>query len=170
MPSGKVDPDLFCHMALLCHDELIIIDFHPLSYTLKKIKSLQFLLWFYHDIQTPIWYFQTIMVLWIIIQNNHNPESISILFWSALWLAPTIHSESGSKVAGGTVTRFPFGPFNVFVYISHWAARVNSQNKPHFEGDYRNWWLTRAFLGTIELAAGRSNMIMFLCKIGTWYN
>ena len=35
---------------------------------------------------------------------------------------------------GGRVTRFPFGPLNVFVYISHWAARVNSQNRPHFEG------------------------------------
>ena len=40
------------------------------------------------------------------------------------------------------VTRFPFGPLNVFVYISHWAAQVNYQNRPHFEGDYHNWWLT----------------------------
>ena len=36
------------------------------------------------------------------------------------------------RLAGGRVTRFPFGPLNVFVYISHWAVRVNSQNRPHF--------------------------------------
>ena len=75
-----------------------------------------------------------------------------------------------SNVAGGRVTRFPFGPLNVFAYISYWAARVNSQNKPHFEGDYRNWWLTRALLGASQLAASRSNMITYLYKIGRWYN
>ena len=32
-------------------------------------------------------------------------------------------------------------PLNDFIYISHWATWVNSQNRPHFEGDYRNWWL-----------------------------
>ena len=31
-----------------------------------------------------------------------------------------------------------FGPLNGFVYISQWASRVNSQNRPHFECDYRN--------------------------------
>ena len=45
---------------------------------------------------------------------------------------------------GGRVTQFPFG-----VSISHRAARVNSQNRPDFEGDYRNWWLTRALLGLL---------------------
>ena len=72
-------------------------------------------------------------------------------------------------IGGGRVTRFPFGPLNVFVYISHWAAQVNSQNRPHFEEDYRNWWLTRARLDAIQLAASRRNKITYLCKIGTWY-
>ena len=36
-------------------------------------------------------------------------------------------------VGGGRVTRFPFGPPNVFEYISHWAARANYQNRPHFD-------------------------------------
>ena len=57
---------------------------------------------------------------------------------------------------------------NVFVYISHWAAWVNTQNKPHFEGDYRNWWLTRALIDAIQLSASRSNIIAYLCSIGTW--
>ena len=69
----------------------------------------------------------------------------------------------------GRVTRFPFGPPNVFVYISLWAARENYQNRPHVEGDYRNWWLTRALLDAIHLAASRRNMTKYLCKIGTWY-
>ena len=47
----------------------------------------------------------------------------------------------GACIGGGRVTQFPFSPLNVFIYISHWAARVNSQYRPHFEGDYRNWWL-----------------------------
>ena len=51
------------------------------------------------------------------------------------------------------------------MYISHWAARVNSQNRPHFEGDYRNWWLTRALLDAIQLAASRRNMQKHLCKL-----
>ena len=71
------------------------------------------------------------------------------------------------ELGGGRVTRFPFGPLNVFVYISHWAARVNTQNRPHFEGDFRNLWLTRALLYAIQLAASRRNMIAYLCKIGT---
>ena len=70
-------------------------------------------------------------------------------------------------IGGGRVTRFPFGPFNVFAYISH-CALVNSQNRPDFQGDYRNWWLTRALLDAIQMAASRSNMITYLCKIGTW--
>ena len=49
-------------------------------------------------------------------------------------------------VGRGRVTRFPFGPLKVFVYISHWAARVNSQTRLHFESDYRSWCLTRALL------------------------
>ena len=78
------------------------------------------------------------------------------------------------SIGGGRVTRFPFSPLNVFVYISHWTARVNYQNRPHFQGDYRNWWLTRALLGAIQLAASRSNMIAYFWKIGTrcnwiWY-
>ena len=80
-----------------------------------------------------------------------------------------LNVKSLPKLGGGRVTRFPFGPLNVFVYISHWAARVNSQNRPHFEGDYRNWWLTRALLDAIQMAASRSNMITYLCKIRTWY-
>ena len=68
-------------------------------------------------------------------------------------------------LGGGRVTRFPFGPLNVFVYNSNWAAQVNSQSRPHFEGDYRIWWLTHALLGAIQLAASRSNMIMYLCKM-----
>ena len=75
----------------------------------------------------------------------------------------------GKAVGGGRVTRFPFGPLYIFVYISHWAARVNSQNRRHFEGGFRNWWLTRALLDAIQLAVSRSNMITYLCKIGTWY-
>ena len=62
------------------------------------------------------------------------------------------------SLGGGRITRFHFGPLNVFVYISHWAARVNSQNRPHFEGDYRNWWFTRALLCAIQLAASWSNI------------
>ena len=72
-------------------------------------------------------------------------------------------------LGGGRVTRFPFGPLNVFVYILHSVARVNSQNRPHFEGDYRSWWLACALLDAIQLAASRDNMITYLCKIGTWY-
>ena len=103
--------------------------------------------------------------------------SSEIDFGSRLWF-PTqivwwIHvrkiKNRGVVIVGGRVTRFPFGPLNVFVYISHWAARVNSQNRPHFEGDYRNWWLTRALLDAIQLAASRSKMITYLCKIGTRY-
>ena len=76
-----------------------------------------------------------------------------------------------NKISGGErVTRFPFGLLNVLVYISHWAARVNSENRLHFEGDYRNWWLTHMLLGAIQLAASGSNMKTYLCKIGTWYN
>ena len=37
-------------------------------------------------------------------------------------------------LGGGRITRFPFGPLSVFVYISHWTAQVHSQNRPHFEG------------------------------------
>ena len=33
----------------------------PIILYVDKIKSLQFLLWFYHDIQTPLEYSQTIM-------------------------------------------------------------------------------------------------------------
>ena len=33
--------------------------------------------------------------------------------------------------------------FYVFVYISYWASRLNYQNRPHFEGDYWNWWHAR---------------------------
>ena len=79
--------------------------------------------------------------------------------------APTTSEWLG----GGRVTRFPFSPLNVFVYIWHWAAPVNSQNRPHFEGDCRNWWLTRVLLDAIQMATSRSNMITYLCKIGTWY-
>ena len=78
-------------------------------------------------------------------------------------------SRDHNNLGGGRVTRFPFGTLNVFVYISHWASRVNSQNRPHFEGDCRNWWLTRALLDAIQMAASRSNMMTYLCKIGTWY-
>ena len=59
--------------------------------------------------------------------------------------------------------------FNVFVYISHWAARVNSQNRPHFEGDYWNQWLTCTRLDAIQLAASRRNMMKYICTIRTWY-
>ena len=73
-------------------------------------------------------------------------------------------------IGRGRVTRFLFGPLNLFIYISHWAARVNSQNRLHFGGDYQNWWLTCTLLGAIQLTASRSNMITYLCKkIGTWY-
>ena len=33
----------------------------------------------------------------------------------------------GIKVGGGKVTRFPLGPLNVFVYISHWAGKLSKQ-------------------------------------------
>ena len=91
-----------------------------------------------------------------------------------LWLC-SVHSERLSwtdtfvREGGGIVTRYPFGPLNVFVYISHWAARVNTQNRPHFEVDYWNRWLTCTLLDAILLAASRRNMIKYLCKIGTWY-
>ena len=38
----------------------------------------------------------------------------------------------GISIGGGRVTLFPFGPLSVFVYISHWSARVNDQNRPTF--------------------------------------
>ena len=72
-------------------------------------------------------------------------------------------STTRVELGGGRVTWFPFGPLNVFVYISH-------IHYTHFEGDYRNWWLTRALLGAIQLEVSRSNMITHLCKIRTWYN
>ena len=70
-----------------------------------------------------------------------------------------IYMSHQASVGGGRVTRFPFGPLNVFIYISHWAAQVNYQNRLHFEGNYENWLLTRALLDVIQLAAGRRNMI-----------
>ena len=51
------------------------------------------------------------------------------------------------ELGGGRVTRAPFGPLNVFVYISHCAARVDSQNWLHVEDDYRKLRINaRAFL------------------------
>ena len=98
-------------------------------------------------------------------QRASNAENVSI------WWRHHESSQAGSCLAlcGGRVTRFPFVPLNVFVYISYWAAWVSSQNRPHFECDYWNWWLTRALLDAIQLAACRRNMIKFLCKIGTSY-
>ena len=54
-------------------------------------------------------------------------------------LASLNWAKATARLGGGRVTRFPFGPINVFVYVSLWAARVNSQKRPHFEhveGDY----------------------------------
>ena len=56
----------WCHRAgltqicvvLLYHDECMIINFLPIILYVEKIKSLQFLMWFYHDIQTPIWHYR----------------------------------------------------------------------------------------------------------------
>ena len=39
--------------------------------------------------------------------------------------------------------------------------RVNSRNRPHFECDYRNWWLTCAFLDAIQLATSHVKMFMW---------
>ena len=44
----------------------------------------------------------------------------------------------GVSIGGGKIIRYSFITLNVFVYISYWAAQVNSQNRLHFEGDYRN--------------------------------
>ena len=100
-------------------------------------------------------------------------KSLSNRDW-ATYLSPYVSGlavpcggQGEINLGGVKVTRFPFGPLNDFVYISHGPARINYQNRPHFEGDYRNLWLTPALLYVIQLAASLRNMMTNLCKIGT---
>ena len=55
------------------------------------------------------------------------------------------------QFGGGKVTRFLFILLDIFIYISHWATRLDSQNRPHFEGDYRKWSLTSMLLPAIQV-------------------
>ena len=74
------------------------------------------------------------------LRHHHAHYDVTVMLSSNLGNCEIIDHQVG----GGKVTRFPFSPLDVFIYISHWAAWVNSQKKPHFEGYYPIWWLTRA--------------------------
>ena len=112
----------------------------------------------------------------IIISSPTAPYPTLIIWGKYRVVTRPHYSYSGTimvhlVLGGWRVTRFHFGPLNVFVYISHWVAWVNYQNRLHFEGDYRNWWLTRASWCNSTGSKSKQHDNVFMQNWnGTWYN
>ena len=122
--------------------------------------------WNGHSVNVPLWWMPPVLLrfsqLWDLVSLRGPKGNWRDRFQTKRLQNWWLGQISQSRLGEGKVTQFSFDPLNVVAYISHWAAGVNSQKRPHFEGDYRNWWLTHALLGAIQLAASRSNMITYL--------